>query len=70
MNRNTFLSWDDRRDSGIPWFDINEKDAIFDMLRQMLSFRPENCPTTKEIFESEWMVIWALPENGKISDNV
>ncbi|KAJ5102655.1 Srpk [Penicillium argentinense] len=79
MNRNPFRSWDDRfedsvqqprRDSGIPSFDANEKDAIFDMLRPMLSFRPENRPTTKQILESEWMVRWALPEYGKISDNV
>ncbi|KAF7715889.1 Uncharacterized protein PECH_005775 [Penicillium ucsense] len=64
MNRNPFRSWDDRfedsvqqprRDSGMPLFDARERDAIFDMLRPMLSFRPENRPTTQQILESEWM---------------
>ncbi|KAJ5202316.1 Srpk [Penicillium cf. viridicatum] len=79
MNRKPFRSWDDRfedsvqqprRDSGIPSFDAREREAFFDMLRPMLLFRPENRPTTKQILESEWMVKWALPEYGKIQDNV
>jgi serine/threonine protein kinase len=79
LKRNYFRSWEDRfedsvhqprRDSGIPSFDAREKEAFFDMLRPMLSFRPENRPTTKQILESEWMVKWALPEYGKIRHNV
>ncbi|KAE8349447.1 kinase-like domain-containing protein [Aspergillus coremiiformis] len=75
INRNPFRSWGDRfedsvqqprRDSGMPSFDAKERDAIFDMLRPMLSFRPENRTTTKQILESEWMVKWALPEYEKI----
>ncbi|KAJ5405310.1 hypothetical protein N7465_006594 [Penicillium sp. CMV-2018d] len=75
---NDARSWDDRfkdsvekprRDKGMPSFDAKEKDAIFDMLRPMLSFRPEDRPTTKQILESEWMVKWALPEYGKIQNN-
>ncbi|CAG7918853.1 unnamed protein product [Penicillium olsonii] len=78
LNRNPFRSRDDRfedcvqqprRDSGIPSFDAREKEAFFDMLQPMLSFRPENRPTTKQILESEWMVKWALPEYGKIQHN-
>jgi serine/threonine protein kinase len=78
-NRNPFRSWDDRfedsvqqprRDSGIPSFDAGERDAIFDMLRGMLSFKPENRPTTQQILESEWMVKWALPEYGKINNDI
>ncbi|KAJ5515581.1 hypothetical protein N7527_007141 [Penicillium freii] len=76
---NDFRSWDDRfndsvekprRDKGIPSFDAKERDAIFDMLRPMLSFRSEDRPTTKQILESEWMVKWALPEYGKIENNI
>lgn len=76
---NDFRSWDDRfkdsverprRDKGIPLFDAEERDAIFDMLRPMLSFRPEDRPTTKQILESEWMVKWALPEYGKIQNTI
>ncbi|KAJ5506482.1 hypothetical protein N7453_005439 [Penicillium expansum] len=79
INREYFRSWDDRfedsveqprRKKGIPSFDKKERDAISDMLRQMLSFRPEDRPTTKQILESEWMVEWALPEYSKIQNNV
>ena len=79
MNRSSFRSWDDRfedsvrqprRESGIPSFDAREREAFFDMLRPMLSFRPENRPTTKQILESEWMLKWALPEYGKIQNHV
>jgi serine/threonine-protein kinase SRPK3 len=75
MNRNPFRSWGDRfedsvqqprRDSGITSFDPTERDALFEMLRSMLSFRPENRPTAKQVLESEWMVKWALPEYEKI----
>ncbi|KAJ5850004.1 hypothetical protein N7455_009860 [Penicillium solitum] len=74
-----FRSWNDRfedsvekprRDKGIPSFDAKERDAIFDMLQPMLSFRPEDRPTTKQILQSEWMVKWALPEYGKIQNNI
>lgn len=79
LNRNPFRSWHNRfkdrvqqprRDSGMPIFDVKERDAIFDMLRPMLSFRPENRPTAQQILESEWMVKWALPEHGKINNDV
>ncbi|GFG26633.1 serine/threonine-protein kinase SRPK [Aspergillus udagawae] len=79
LNRNPFRSWGDRfedsvqqprQDSGMPLFDARERDAIFDMLRPMLSFRPEDRPTTKQVLESEWMVKWALPEYGRIQDCV
>jgi serine/threonine protein kinase len=79
INRKYFRSWDDRfkdsieeprRDRKIPSFDARERDAIFNLLRQMLSFRPEDRPTTKQILQSEWMVKWALPEYGKIKNNV
>lgn len=75
INRNPYRSWEDRfedsvqqprRDSGMPPFDANERDAVFDMLRPMLSFRPEHRPTTKQVLKSEWMVRWALPEYDKI----
>ncbi|KAK4860831.1 hypothetical protein LT330_004562 [Penicillium expansum] len=79
INREYFRSWDDRfedsveqprRKRGIPSFDKKEREAISDMLRQMLSFKPEDRPTTKQILQSEWMVEWALPEYSKIQNNV
>ena len=79
INRTYFRSWDDRyqdsveqprREKGILSFDARERDAIFDILRQMLSFRPEDRPTTKQILESEWMVKWALPVYSKIQNDL
>lgn len=64
-------SWEDRfeshiqrprRDVGIPGFEVEEKRAVMDMLRSMLSFRPERRLTLESILECEWMVKWALPE--------
>ncbi|CAI7651451.1 unnamed protein product [Penicillium palitans] len=57
---------DAQAEEGVPSFDAKERDAIFNMLRPMLSFSPEDRPTTKQILECEWMVKWALPEYGKI----
>ncbi|RAH71180.1 kinase-like protein [Aspergillus aculeatinus CBS 121060] len=75
INRNPFRSWSDRfedsvqqprRQEGMPVLGDDERDAIFDMLRPMLAFRPEERCTTKQILESEWMVKWALPAYEKI----
>ncbi|KOC08744.1 hypothetical protein AFLA70_460g001021 [Aspergillus flavus AF70] len=74
INHKSYRSWRDRfedsvqqprRDSGMPVFDAKERAAIFDMLRPMLSFKPKNRSTTKQILETEWMVKWALPEYEK-----
>jgi serine/threonine protein kinase len=40
----------------------NEKAAFLDLMRRMLSFRPEERPTAEEVLMSEWMVNWALPD--------
>ena len=39
-----------------------EKGAFLDLMRQMLSFRPEERRTAEEVLTSEWMVKWALPD--------
>ncbi|KAJ5796138.1 protein kinase domain protein [Penicillium psychrosexuale] len=70
-----YPSWEDnfemsvqraRIREGMPPFEPNERDALFSMLRPMLSFRPENRPSAQQVLESEWMVKWALPEYEKI----
>ncbi|RAK75324.1 kinase-like protein [Aspergillus fijiensis CBS 313.89] len=75
INRNPFRSWSDRfedrvqqprRQEGMPVLGDDERATIFDMLRPMLAFRPEERCTTKQILESEWMVKWALPAYEKI----
>lgn len=40
----------------------NEKVAFLDLMRRMLSFRPEERPTAEEVLLSEWMLKWALPD--------
>lgn len=66
INHSHFRSWDDRfedsvqrprRDSGMPSFDAREREAFFDMLRPMLSFRPENRPTTKHLLNASCLEI-------------
>ncbi|RAL12027.1 kinase-like protein [Aspergillus homomorphus CBS 101889] len=75
INRNHFRSWKDRfedsvqqprQECGMSLFDATERDAIFDMLRPMFSFRPEDRSTTQQILKSEWMAKWALPEYERI----
>lgn len=45
----------------------SEKAAFLDLMRRMLSFRPEERPTAEEVLMSEWMVKWALPEYRQAS---
>ncbi|KAE8366542.1 kinase-like domain-containing protein [Aspergillus caelatus] len=52
INRNPYRVQQPRRAAGMPSLDAKEMDAIFDMLRPMLSFRPENRSTTKQILMS------------------
>ncbi|RAH43562.1 uncharacterized protein BO95DRAFT_393856 [Aspergillus brunneoviolaceus CBS 621.78] len=75
INRSPFRSRSDRfedsvqqprRQEGMPVLGDDERDAIFDMLRPMLAFRPEERCTTKQTLESEWMVKWALPAYEQI----
>ncbi|KAJ5929302.1 hypothetical protein N7454_007150 [Penicillium verhagenii] len=40
----------------------NEQAAFLDLMRQMLSFKPEERPTAEVLLTSEWMVKWALPD--------
>ncbi|KAF7118055.1 hypothetical protein CNMCM5793_007431 [Aspergillus hiratsukae] len=64
-------SWDDRfekhiqlprQKAGIPGFDAEEKAAVMNMLRAMLSFEPEKRLTAHDVLKCEWMEKWALPD--------
>ncbi|KAF9883407.1 hypothetical protein FE257_003490 [Aspergillus nanangensis] len=79
INHNPYRSWDDRfedsvqeprQDRGMQRIDAEEREAIFSMLRPMLSFTPGSRPSTRQLLESEWMVKWALPEFDKIQRHV
>jgi hypothetical protein len=70
-------SWEDRfekhiqlprQDAGIPGFDVEEKAAVMDMLRSMLSFEPEKRLTAQEILKCRWIERWALPDFRKCRD--
>lgn len=55
-----------RDQEGMPPLEPSERDALFRMLRPMLSFRPEDRPSAQQVLESEWMVRWAIPEYDKV----
>ncbi|PYI00104.1 kinase domain-containing protein [Aspergillus ellipticus CBS 707.79] len=57
-----------RTRKGMPGIQSSEQEALLSMLRRMLSFRPEDRPSAKQILESELMVKWALPEYAKIKE--
>ncbi|CAG7949646.1 unnamed protein product [Penicillium nalgiovense] len=40
----------------------DEKAAFLDLMRRMLSYRPDERPTAEEVLISDWMVKWALPD--------
>jgi hypothetical protein len=50
-----------RRAERMPNFEPAERDALFAMLRSMLSFKPDSRPSAEDVLASEWMVKWALP---------
>lgn len=43
-------------------FGVEETQAILDLMRGMLRFRPEERLTIDQVLRSEWMVKWALPQ--------
>lgn len=64
-------SWDDRFEKhiqlprqrfSVPGIDAEEKTALMEMLRSMLSFEPEKRLTAHDVLRCEWMEKWALPD--------
>ncbi|KAE8139481.1 kinase-like domain-containing protein [Aspergillus pseudotamarii] len=51
-----------RRKLGMGEFDREEAAAILDLMRRMLTFRPEERPTAREVLQSRWMAQWVLPD--------
>ncbi|KAJ5352413.1 hypothetical protein N7452_001387 [Penicillium brevicompactum] len=54
-----------REQAGFPCFDGEEKAAVLDMVRSMLSFEPEKRPTAQDVLKCEWMERWAIPDMEK-----
>ena len=55
-----------RNQAGMLPLESSERNALFAMLRPMLSFKPENRPSAQQVLESEWMLKWAIPKYEKI----
>ncbi|KAJ0422996.1 kinase-like domain-containing protein [Aspergillus carlsbadensis] len=51
-----------RRELDMGEFSGEETRAILDLMRRMLTFRPEERPTVEEVLQSEWMVKWVMPD--------
>ncbi|KAJ5577602.1 uncharacterized protein N7459_006566 [Penicillium hispanicum] len=75
INRGSYRSLEDRfEDSvqqprhaeGMLLFEPDERDALLSMLKSMLSFRPDDRASAREVLASEWMVKWALPEYKRV----
>lgn len=54
-----------RRQEAAGTFEEKETQAILDLMRSMLKFRPGERWTIEEVLNSEWMVDWALPHLGQ-----
>ncbi|KAI1123934.1 kinase-like domain-containing protein [Nemania abortiva] len=54
-----------RREYGMEALDEKEKDAFFQMVRSMLSFRPEDRPSARQVLNASWMKNWAIPAYEK-----
>lgn len=51
-------------------FDEEETQAILELMRDMLKFRPEDRSTIDEVLRSRWMVKWALPQLEECRNNL
>ena len=58
-----------RRENDVEPLVAGERDAFSSLLRVMLSWRPGDRPSAREVLASEWMVGWALPEYYKIRES-
>ena len=65
-DRVEYSTQEPRREEGMVIFEQDEKDALFAMLRSMLSYKPEDRITATEVLGSEWMTKWAMPEYEKV----
>jgi len=50
-----------RKKEGAEVFGEEETQAILELMRSMLKFRPEERLTAQEVLQSRWIVQWALP---------
>jgi serine/threonine protein kinase len=50
-----------RRDEGMQALDGKERDDFFDMVRSLLSFRPGDRSSARQVLNASWIKNWAIP---------
>lgn len=56
-----------RKESNMKPMSKDEKAAFIDMMKSIMTFRPEDRVTANELLECKWMKQWALPELKKLA---
>lgn len=51
-----------RREAWMPELDVEEKNALMELLQSMVRWEPEKLLTIQGVLDSKWMGKWALPE--------
>lgn len=54
-----------RRSRGMETIGDDERDALLELLRWMIAWRPSERPDVKKVMETNWMTKWALPAYQK-----
>ena len=57
-----FIQKSRRKRPKVGMFSDNEREAILDLMRRMLTFKPGARPTADDVLKSEWMTKWVLPD--------
>lgn len=55
-----------RKEKKLAVVEEEERVALFSLLRSMLAFKPEERATIRDVFDSKWMKVWALPGLDKM----
>ncbi|KAF4967840.1 hypothetical protein FSARC_4675 [Fusarium sarcochroum] len=56
-----------RKESGMKPMSKEEKADFIDMMKKIITFRPEDRASAKELLESRWIKQWAMPELRKLT---
>ena len=51
-----------RREEGMEPMGEDERDAMFEMIRWMLSYKPSERPSAQQVLGTTWMRDWGIPE--------
>ncbi|KAJ8125209.1 hypothetical protein O1611_g8430 [Lasiodiplodia mahajangana] len=54
-----------RREKDMDVLDAKEKEVFSEMVRSMLSFKPGDRPSARQVLNTSWMKDWAIPDKAK-----